>query len=240
MKDLYTLILVLISPIVANGQSILLEGQILDQEELTPIHAAHIIINEKTASVTQLKAEFSLMVNPHDTLVISHIGYKKSIFVVPENAPMRLDTTFFMTKDTTFLKEINIYAFPTERGFKQQIMTTYVLTKELINAQNNIYQSQQMYKYGVVAGMDALDNYKTFTEGPQPVVFFSTNSSMGINKALQKAFTSQPTINTPKRGLSQEESTQLMDNLKLNAKIPDEDSIKFQPESIVSDQGDNK
>lgn len=229
----FTLLLLLISPIFAFGQSILLKGQIVDKDDLSPIPAAHIIIHKRTIGVTQQNAKFSLEVNAHDTLVISHVGYKKQFFVVPENTPMHLDKIIFMTKDTTFFQEIKVYGFPTEKGFKRQIMTTNVLTRELMNAQNNVYQSQQLYKYGVIPEMDAMDNYLSFITGPQPVVFFSTNPSMGINTALRNTFNAPSTINIQKRGLSLKESTQLLENLKLNAKIP-EDTLKVQQESIMS------
>ena len=115
-------------------------------------------------------------------------------------------------------------------------MTTDGLTKELINAKNNIYQSQQLFKYGVVPEMDALDNYQSFIAGPQPVVFFSTNPSMGINTALQKAFSSQSISFFPKRGLSLKESTQLLESLKLTTEIPKKDSLKVEQEMIVSEE----
>jgi hypothetical protein len=229
----FVVLLLLVSPIFAFGQSTFLKGQIVDKDDLSPVHGSHIIKNEKTIGVTQLNAEFSLRVNPHDTLIISHVGYKNQVLVVPENSTTYLDTIIFMTKDTTFLQEVKIYGFPTEKGFMRQIMTTNVFTRELINAQNNIYQSQQLYKYGVVPQMDALDNYQSFIRGPQPLVFFSSNPSMGINTALRNAFTSPSTTNIPKRGLSLEESTQLLINLKFNAKMADEDTLKIQQESIV-------
>ena len=224
---------------VASGQSILLEGQIIDKVELTPVPFSHIVKNEKTVGVTHSQAEFSLMVSPHDTLVISHIGYKKHVFVVPEDAPVRLDTTIFMTKDTTFLQEIRIHGFPTEREFKRQMMATDGLTKELVYAQNNISQSQQLYKYGVVPKMDALDNHKTFTNGPQPVVFFATNSSMGLGMALKKVFTSQSITFLPKRSITFKESTPLLKDVKFTKEVSKEDSV-VQEKIVVSTQEEKK
>ena len=236
MTGFYSIILVMISPIFAFSQSIHLEGQIVDKDDLSPIQGSHIFIHEKTIGATQLNAEFSLKVSPNDTLTISHVGYKKQVFVIPENTPMHLDTIIFMTKDTTFLQEVKIHAFPTERGFKRQIMTTNVMTRELINAQNNIYQTQQLFKYGVVPEMDALDNYHSFITGPQPVVFFSTNPSMGINTALQKAISSQSISFIPESGLSLKESTQLLQSLKLITETPKKDSLKVEEELIVSEE----
>ena len=215
----WVIVFLLLLPIVAFGQSILLEGWILDKEELTPVHFAHIVKSEKAIEATSLHAKFSLMVSPHDTLVISHIGYKKHVFVVPEATQLRLDTTIFMTKDTTFLQEVKIHGLPTEKEFKRQMMATDGLTKELIYAQNNISQSQQWYKYGVVPKMDALDNYRTFMKGPQSVVFFATNSSMGLGTALKKAFTSQNITFLPKRSVTFKESTPLFMDVKFTKKI---------------------
>lgn len=227
-------------PIVTLGQSILLEGRIVDKEDLTPLHFAHILKHKKTIELTPLHAKFSLMVNPHDTLVISHIGYKKHVFVVPEDAQVRLDTTIFMTRDTTILQEVKIYGFPTERAFKRQIIATDALTKELRNAQNNVYQSQQLYKYGVVPEMDALDNYKAFVDGPQPVVFFSTNSSIGLGTALKKAFTSQYISFTPQKSGSFDASTPLLKNVKFPQQAPAEDSVKVQQKIVVNSKEEKK
>jgi hypothetical protein len=65
---------------------------------------------------------FSLPVLAGDSVVISAVGYQRQYVVVPFNAPEYLTIFVSMVEDVTYLREVEILAYPTEEVFKEAVL----------------------------------------------------------------------------------------------------------------------
>jgi len=68
---------------------------------------------------------FSLPLLIGDTVLISSVGYKKQIYVVPQDAKEFTSVLFEMNPDVTFLKEV-VVTMPTEELFKEAVLALNV------------------------------------------------------------------------------------------------------------------
>lgn len=65
---------------------------------------------------------FSLPVLAGDSVIISAVGYQRQYIVVPDNAPEYLTIFVSMVEDVTYLREVEILAYPTEEVFKEAVL----------------------------------------------------------------------------------------------------------------------
>lgn len=65
---------------------------------------------------------FSLPVLAGDSVIISAVGYQRQYVVVPTDAPEYLTIFVNMVEDVTYLREIEILAYPTEEVFKEAVL----------------------------------------------------------------------------------------------------------------------
>ena len=65
---------------------------------------------------------FSLPVLAGDSVVISAVGYQRQYIVIPYNAEEYLTIFVSMVEDVTYLREVEILAYPTEEVFKEAVL----------------------------------------------------------------------------------------------------------------------
>ncbi|RAW00643.1 carboxypeptidase-like regulatory domain-containing protein [Pseudochryseolinea flava] len=65
---------------------------------------------------------FSMPVLVGDSIVISYVGYEAQYYKVPANAPEYQTVIVPLVADTTYLKEVVVYDFPTEEVFKEAVL----------------------------------------------------------------------------------------------------------------------
>lgn len=65
---------------------------------------------------------FSLPILAGDSVIISAVGYQRQYVVVPTDAPEYLTIFVNMVEDVTYLREIEILAYPTEEVFKEAVL----------------------------------------------------------------------------------------------------------------------
>jgi len=65
---------------------------------------------------------FSMPVLAGDSVVISAVGYQRQYVVVPKDAPEYLTIFVSMVEDVTYLREVEILAYPTEEVFKEAVL----------------------------------------------------------------------------------------------------------------------
>jgi hypothetical protein len=103
---------------------------------------------------------FSMPVLVGDSIVVSYIGYERQYYIVPETAPEYQTVIVPLVQDTTYLKEVVVYDFPTEEVFKEAVLALNVpmdqgideknMTKELLalmvkTTPMDGYQNQRYY-----------------------------------------------------------------------------------------------
>lgn len=65
---------------------------------------------------------FSLPVLAGDSVVISSVGYQRQYVVVPPDAPEYLTIFVSMVQDVTYLRAVEVLAYPTEEVFKEAVL----------------------------------------------------------------------------------------------------------------------
>lgn len=65
---------------------------------------------------------FSLPILAGDSVVISAVGYERQYVVIPHDAPEYLTIFVSMVEDVTYLREVEILAYPTEEVFKEAVL----------------------------------------------------------------------------------------------------------------------
>lgn len=83
---------------------------------------------------------FSLPVLVGDSIVISHIGFERQAYIVPDHPSEYLTLVIQMIPDVTYLKEIEIMPFPTEEIFKEAVLALNIPTEDQSIDRRNINQ----------------------------------------------------------------------------------------------------
>jgi hypothetical protein len=82
---------------------------------------------------------FSLPVLAGDSIVISAVGYQRQYVVVSYDAPEYLTIFVSMVEDVTYLREVEILAYPTEEVFKEAVLALnlppYEIDEKNLNAE---------------------------------------------------------------------------------------------------------
>ncbi len=98
-------------------------GVIVGQDSTVGVPGVHIYVPKAgRGTTTNIFGYFSMPTLTGDSIVISAIGFTKINYVVPENGEENINEFFELTPDVTYLKEVEIFPFPTERDFKEAVL----------------------------------------------------------------------------------------------------------------------
>jgi len=101
-----------------------LDAVLLTTDSLLPVVDAHIISKRMLwGNISNEDGRFKILVDPHDTLMITSIGFGSKIFFVTDsvrNAPS--PDTILMEKDTILINEVIIHAYWDYETFKRLII----------------------------------------------------------------------------------------------------------------------
>ena len=101
-------------------------GVVFSSDTTSIVPGVHIYIPKSgRGTTTNPYGFFSLPVLEGDSLIISSVGFKKSYFIIPEYGDMdkSLKVVITLEEDIKFLEEVEITPFPTERLFKEAIIS---------------------------------------------------------------------------------------------------------------------
>lgn len=116
-----------------------LSGLVVSTNNLAVPFANIWVKNYNRGTNCNFEGFFSLVVKPFDTLVISSIGFKKQIFVVPDTIKTQ---DFFieinLKTDNILLSEILIFPWKTYDQFKNAVVKSSVPTDDMMRANSNL------------------------------------------------------------------------------------------------------
>lgn len=82
---------------------------------------------------------FSFVAIPGDTVVFSSIGYKKSMYVIPDSLENgRYSLIYTIEEDTVKLAQLDVYPWPSREQFRDAFLNTDIPNDDLTRAQNNL------------------------------------------------------------------------------------------------------
>lgn len=129
MKYLISLILLvaLSSTVFSQNESdslLILYARVISGDSSLPIPNAHVISKfNHWGTISNNDGEFKMLVSPGDSIMVSSIGYSRSIFRIdPKHVVMDKPYDIEMGRDTVMIHEIIIHAFWDYRTFKQLIV----------------------------------------------------------------------------------------------------------------------
>ncbi len=98
-----------------------LSGVLLSPDTITPVPFANVIVRATgRGTMTDYFGFFSMVVEKNDEIVFSALGFKNSIYKLPDTLTQdRYSLIQIMTVDTICLKEAVIYPWPTYEQFKK-------------------------------------------------------------------------------------------------------------------------
>lgn len=159
-----------------------LNGMLLDSISQQPIPSAHIWTKHfKTTS--NADGSFFLLVQPNDSIHISHISYN-SLIISARSIKSSTPLQVLMTQRVVVLKEVSVSRVMSEDDFKKKIAETKLIeSEEEQNAKANMAALNYYIKSIPQMSMNANDNYREYMKGPQGVTIFSSNGQRGLIKS---------------------------------------------------------
>ena len=119
-------------------------GVVLDGDSLSPIPFANIIEKKSSRGTTSdYYGYFSFVAHKGDSIFFSSIGYKESVFVIPDTlSTQRYSLIQLLVNDTFLLKEHVVYPWPSKEQFKEAFLNLRVPDDDLERAKRNLAQAE--------------------------------------------------------------------------------------------------
>lgn len=172
MKYTAALFFMICVALISNAQSsnqFLFSGKIIADDTFEPLPFAHII-KGSSGTTSNIYGQFSVTVEPGDSLIFSYIGYQKKLVIVPAQLQAdKVNEEVMLLRDITYLKPVTISNIPeTLKDFKEAILETQLPdTVDLENARKGISLATYQYLYmrSFKLTMTDYDNYAMFLKG---------------------------------------------------------------------------
>lgn len=115
-------------------------GVVLNGDSLSPIPFANIIeLKTNRGTTSDYYGYFSFVAQKGDSILFSSLGYKKSIFVIPDTLnTKRYSLIQMLVGDTVLLQEHVVYPWPSKEQFKEAFLNLRVPDTDLERAQRNL------------------------------------------------------------------------------------------------------
>ncbi len=112
-------------------------GVVVGQDSLTGVPGVHVYVPRAgRGTTTNVYGYFSMPTLAGDSIVISAIGFEKIRYIIPSDQEEDLTAFFELASDTTYLSEVEIFPFPTEKDFKEAVLALKLPSNEI--SQDNL------------------------------------------------------------------------------------------------------
>jgi hypothetical protein len=149
-------------------------GVVVTADSLKPLPYVNVIIrNTWRGTVTDYFGFFSFVARMRDTIEFSCLGFKKSMFVIPDTlASNRYSLIQMMQNDTIMLRETIIYPWPTKEQFKEAFMNLRIPDDDLERARKNLAQAEMQVLYENMP-MDGSMNFRNQMQQQQSRLYYA-------------------------------------------------------------------
>jgi hypothetical protein len=122
-----------------HHQLLQFSGIVVDKNSLKPIPYTVVMVkNSSHGTICDNNGYFSFVAQPSDTIEFASIGYKINTYRVPDTLTDRYALIHLMDKDTTQLKDVTIYPWPSREAFKQAFLSLNLPNNDLDRAKKNL------------------------------------------------------------------------------------------------------
>ena len=142
MKQLFLILLFIFSGFQflfsQNNELIQIKGIVVNLK-MEPVSFAHVLVkNKRIGTISDPDGKFDFFTNKGDTLVVSCVGYKKSIYFIPEITEYKIyHLLAVLHNDTLKLPEVIIFPWKNYNEFVQCFIKTKVPDDDIVRAEKN-------------------------------------------------------------------------------------------------------
>lgn len=140
-------------------------GAVVTGDSLRPVAFTHIIDkNTGFGTISDYYGYFSFVARKGDSISFSVVGFKKSLFIIPDTIQSNRYTMFqVMTSDTVYLSETVIYPWPTKEQFREAFLKLEIPDDDLEIARKNL-ERYELYVRAQGIPMDGAMNYRNYID----------------------------------------------------------------------------
>jgi hypothetical protein len=122
-----------------NKQLLQFSGVVVDKNSLKAVpYSAIIIKGTSHGTVSDNNGYFSFVAQPRDTVEFYSIGYKTNYYLIPDTLTDRFALIHLMDKDTTNLKSVQVYPWPSKEAFRQAFLNLNLPDNDRDRAKKNL------------------------------------------------------------------------------------------------------
>ncbi len=144
IKQVLFLLVVLWTPTlhaqVEKNRLVQLSGIIVTGDSLSPVPYTGVMLKHSNrGTVSDFYGFFSIVAQPGDEIEFSSIGYKKTIYRIPDSLnENRYSLIQILNRDTVLLSMAVIYPWPTKEQFKQAFIDLKIPDTDMDHARRNL------------------------------------------------------------------------------------------------------
>lgn len=113
---------------------------VVRNDYMQPMQFVHILIlNKSKGTISDQKGMFSFIVEPHDTILFSAVGFKRTGLIIPDTLEsFHYPVDVIMEQDTIEIREVIILPWKTYQEFKQAFISLELPDDDLQRAFHNL------------------------------------------------------------------------------------------------------
>jgi len=137
---LFSLFLVSLPSNAQKDEKLIQLSGVVRNELLQPMQFVHILImNKSRGTISDTRGVFSFVVEPHDTIMFSAVGYKRTAITIPDLPDIyHYPIDVIMESDTIEIREVIILPWKTYQEFKQAFVSLELPDDDLQRAFHNL------------------------------------------------------------------------------------------------------
>lgn len=119
-------------------------GVVVHRDSLHPVPFTNVMIKGTyRGTISDYYGFFSFVARLRDTIEFTSVGFKKSVFIIPDSlSENRYSLIQILIPDTVQIKEAVVYPWPTKEQFKQAFITLNIPDDDLKRAKRNLENEQ--------------------------------------------------------------------------------------------------
>ena len=137
-------------------------GILLSADSLHPIPFANIFVQKRPfGTYSNLEGYFSFVAKKGDTIVFSHVEFKKAYFIIPDSLrDYKYSIVKLMTYDTVNFPGTKVFPMPNRATFDHLFVTKEIPNDDVQRAKNNLEREALKEQAFALEGSDASEAYK--------------------------------------------------------------------------------
>ncbi|MCG8318402.1 MAG: carboxypeptidase-like regulatory domain-containing protein [Cytophagales bacterium] len=143
-----------------DKQIVQFSGVVVGADSTTGVPGVHVYVPKAGRGTTSnLYGYFSMPALVGDSVIISAIGFERILYVIPGDRGENITEFFELKPDTTYLEEVEIFPFPTEKDFKQAVLALQLPSNNF--SQDNM-GAEVLARIAETLPMDGREAYRGF------------------------------------------------------------------------------